>query len=82
MLFLSSKLVFGNKLFFGKVDKSTSRMIPKTTFAEEVNNDNINFELAFYGRVHRASRLFAKDNQTWEFMDRNISRLLARQRLL
>lgn len=71
------------KFVSGKTDESTSYMMSKAVFVEKVDDDDIDFELAFYGRIHRASRLFAEDNQiSKSIISCNITGLLGEQRLL
>lgn len=80
VLFLSSKSVSGDKISSGKVDESTSYMILKPTFVEEVDNDDNETDFEIASRVHFFS---AGDNQTQELvMGHNITGLSSEQKLL
>ena len=78
MPFLLSKLISGNKIFSGKVNESSLHIILKSSFVEKIDNNNANFELAFYIYVFST-----RDNLTHRLvMGRNVVRLLDKQRLL
>ena len=62
--FISPKLNSDNKITSCKVDEYAFYIIFKAAFAEKIDNDNSNFELAFYNCISRIGRLFAGDNQT------------------
>lgn len=74
---------FGNEIFSGKVDKFALCIIPKAIFTKEVDNDDTDFELTSCGRICRASKLFAGDNQTQEsIIGYNVVGPTGRQKLL
>lgn len=70
----SPKPASGDKISSGKADESATRMMPKASFAEEVDDDDIDFELPSRGRVRGASRLSSGENHTQEsVMGRNVA---------
>lgn len=62
MIPLPPKSVFGDRIFSGKADESAFCIILKATFIEELDDDDIDFEIASGNRICGASRLFAGDN--------------------
>lgn len=81
--FLSPKPLFGDQISSGKADESIFCIMPKVVFVEEVDDDDIDFELASCNYIHRTSKLFAGDNQTQEsVMAYNVARLPGGQGLL
>ncbi|MCJ1349570.1 hypothetical protein MMC31_007811 [Peltigera leucophlebia] len=79
--FLLPKPVFGNEIPSGKAAEYASCIMPKAAFVKEVDDDDIDFEPAFCGRVCGASRFSSGDNQTKELViDRNISATPSGQR--
>lgn len=67
------KHVSGEEIPSGKTDKYSSHRMPKAAFVREVDDDDINFELAFCGCVCKASKFSSGDNQTQKLvMGRNV----------
>lgn len=53
ILLLSPKPVFRNKFPFGKANEFAFYIMPKNAFAEKVDNDDTNFELASCGYFYK-----------------------------
>lgn len=63
---LANAYVFDNNIPTSKADLFALCIMPKATFAEDVDDNNNDFEVVAHGCKRGGSRLSARDNQTQE----------------